>query len=121
MEDRQVPLRGEDLSYHVWEKSALVSCREKTPHALAAGEAVLTKTGESGRGWWVFFISLSPRFLLIKRQVLRVCQQGAEMVATFIASSLLLLGDAKEWEASQTPTVRKGAASRSGGTWPEGV
>lgn len=43
------------------------------------------------------------------------------MVATLISSSLLLLGDAKEWEASQTPTIRKAAAFGSGGTWPEGV
>lgn len=42
MEDRQVPLLGEDLSDHVWEKSILVSCREKAPNALEAEEAVLT-------------------------------------------------------------------------------
>lgn len=58
---RQVPLRGEDLSSHVWEKGILVSCREKAPNALEARETVLTKTGESGRGRRVFFIPLSPR------------------------------------------------------------
>lgn len=58
MEDGQVPLLGEDLSYRVWEKSGLVSCLEKVPNALEAEEAVLTKTGESGRGRRVFFIPL---------------------------------------------------------------
>lgn len=50
MEDRQVPLLGEDLSYHVGEKSVLVSHREEAPNALEVEEAVSTKTGESGRG-----------------------------------------------------------------------
>lgn len=50
MEDRQVPLLGEDLSYHVGEKSILVSHREVAPNALEVEEAVLTKTGESRRG-----------------------------------------------------------------------
>lgn len=50
MEGRQVPLLGEDLSYHVWEKSVLVYCREKAPNALEAGEAVLTMTRESRQG-----------------------------------------------------------------------
>lgn len=68
MEDRQVPLLGEDLSYHVGEKSVLVSHREEAPNALEAEEAVLTKTGESWRGRGLFFIS--PPLLLIKRQAL---------------------------------------------------
>lgn len=50
MEDRQVPLLGEDLSYHVWEKSILVSCCEKAPNALEAEETALTKTGKCGWG-----------------------------------------------------------------------
>lgn len=50
MEDRQVPWLGKNPSYHVWEKSILVSCRGKAPNALEAEEAVLTETGESGRG-----------------------------------------------------------------------
>lgn len=68
VEDRQGPLLGEDLSYHVSEKSVLASCREDAPKALEAAAAVLTEEGESRRGWGVFFIS-PPRWL-IKRQAL---------------------------------------------------
>lgn len=36
----------------------------------------------------------------------------SDVVATLFSSSLLFFGDIKEWEASQTLTVRNVAASR---------
>lgn len=67
-EDRQVPLLGEDLSSHVWEKSVLVACREKAPNALEAEDAS-SDTDRRVRTGLMGLYHLPP-LLLIKRQAL---------------------------------------------------